>query len=115
MPIHVSVRFHRQGGYFLTGEQVSCMVTFANESQESVVENLAWSSVQLHCQEVINDHKVCIPPSKLLNSTNNDKTSFAPTKRLWHFSGKFFANLYIFLFRRPWTVFVRVETENSVL
>lgn len=81
MPIRVSVRFHRKGAYFLAGEQVSCVITFANESGEpGAVENLAWSSVQLHCQEVINDHKVRIPPSKLLNAANTNKTSFAPTK-----------------------------------
>jgi len=46
--MEVSVQLLSQRAIFLSGEKVTCQVTFSNRSA-AVVQNIAWSSVQIQC------------------------------------------------------------------
>uniref|UniRef100_A0A914V2V0 RGP1 n=1 Tax=Plectus sambesii TaxID=2011161 RepID=A0A914V2V0_9BILA len=81
MPIEVSARLLREAGVFIAGESVECEVTVRNRRAggPGVVESLAWCSVQLHCQEVLNGGRVKVPPSRQQKkSTHGPNTALLP-------------------------------------
>ncbi|KAJ8874265.1 hypothetical protein PR048_025108 [Dryococelus australis] len=82
-----------KGPVYLAGEAVECYITFSNpqvsthkraQSNSDVFENLAWASVQIHCQ-CSTSSRVAYPSANSAYaaeeiSTANTDTSFAPCR-----------------------------------
>lgn len=71
-------------GVYLTGENVSCMITFTNRG--SVEETLAWASAQIHCQACFRDDVVNFDCSKLSPRSPATDTAFVPNRGMHHCS-----------------------------
>lgn len=62
---------------FLTGEKLSCRITFRNTS-ESLSETVAWASGQLHCQCLYREELIKTPLDVLASPATD--TAFVPNK-----------------------------------
>ncbi|XP_078718322.1 RAB6A-GEF complex partner protein 2-like isoform X3 [Lampetra fluviatilis] len=81
-----------RGPVFLAGEVLECVVTFTNPEvwlpssagRESSSETLAWASVQLHCQMLVSEVHVALPPSspRIPGSQAMSETAFVPNRGL---------------------------------
>uniref|UniRef100_S4RA50 GP1 homolog, RAB6A GEF complex partner 1 n=1 Tax=Petromyzon marinus TaxID=7757 RepID=S4RA50_PETMA len=75
-----------RGPVFLAGEVLECVVTFTNPESstlgESGSETLAWASVQLHCQMLVSEVHVALPPSspRIPGSQAMSETAFVPNR-----------------------------------
>ncbi|XP_061409625.1 RAB6A-GEF complex partner protein 2-like isoform X3 [Lethenteron reissneri] len=79
-----------RGPVFLAGEVLECVVTFTNPEvwlpssagRESGSETLAWASVQLHCQMLVSEVHVALPPSspRIPGSQAMSETAFVPNR-----------------------------------
>ncbi|CAM9409302.1 unnamed protein product [Lampetra fluviatilis] len=79
-----------RGPVFLAGEVLECVVTFTNPEvwlpssagRESSSETLAWASVQLHCQMLVSEVHVALPPSspRIPGSQAMSETAFVPNR-----------------------------------
>jgi len=97
MPVEVIGRFRRRGGVYLAGESVECEITISNVSgrdenddeddgkpEPRGIEVIQWCSAQIHCQEVINNHRVKLvkKPEHQLSQGDvaSGSTSFVATR-----------------------------------
>ena len=70
-------------GVYLTGESVSCMISFTNRG--NVEETLAWASAQIHCQACFRDDVINFDSSKLSPKSPATDTAFVPNRGAIYF------------------------------
>jgi len=75
-----------KGPVYLAGEEVTCLITFSNNSTKNLTDQgcvLAWASAQLNCFCTVSDSKVAILDKTVTRKSSNpgpqSQTSFQPT------------------------------------
>jgi len=78
-----------KGPVYLAGEEVTCLITFSNNSKKTLGDAgvvLAWASAQLNCFCTVSDSKVAILDKSVTRKSSNpghgpqsQQTSFQPT------------------------------------